>query len=740
MKKWTWKRYLACVLAMGMLFGMPASAIAEEVPGETLENVQDPEEEAEEETEEEQQEEERVSPLENVDIKKLSDGEINRLINEESANLTGDEIAALKNEQARRAELKKQEEREAAEEEAKAREAEKAEEKKDSESGDNKEAGETSDKDDKDNKTDDKDNKADDKDSSDETDKQEDTAPKTNSELIAMQNIEHAPRIIEDFRFWTVARVSAFAKEETPVRERASGDGRAVGTLKKDGLCYLLKEESENWYYVESGEVRGFVHKDALTLGEEAEKSLADAQELLAKKKQEEENDALTLADIAPLAEKLVEPGENAAYNWYRATIEKTIISKDYALAVKDGVAIREEKKEDARVIGELGRGGLCYIVADRDADWIYVESGDVRGFVAAADLKKDEKPFVLSDEDIEAFGASVTEINLTEEEAEALEAGLEAFRELREQMEQEKRERAGKPDIDALLEMELDPEDTLLHDAIAAAGEEQFATAKQKVVPEENAALYYTQTSPFPGVAGGKERASLLDFAKQFMGNRYIWGGTSLTTGADCSGFVQSIYAQYGYYLPRTSREQALYGTQIPVDEAEPGDLIFYAKGGAVYHVVIYAGDGRTIESKSARAGVVMDEVNRAAAVWATRVMEDKPLVYDDSSEITEKNVTPGQYGESLGKFKISFCCSCEKCAGEAGEDAVGTRLTQGRTVAVDPNVIPFGKRIVIGGHIYTTQDCGCDVKGNHIKIYVDDHEIAERLDDTYASVHMAK
>ena len=68
-----------------------------------------------------------------------------------------------------------------------------------------------------------------------------------------------------------------------------------------------------------------------------------------------------------------------------------------------------------------------------------------------------------------------------------------------------------------------------------------------------------------------------MLEYAKQFLGNPYVWGGTSLTKGADCSGFVQSIYAEFGYSIPRVAEDQAECATKIPVEDALPGDLIFY-------------------------------------------------------------------------------------------------------------------------------------------------------------------
>ncbi len=115
--------------------------------------------------------------------------------------------------------------------------------------------------------------------------------------------------------------------------------------------------------------------------------------------------------------------------------------------------------------------------------------------------------------------------------------------------------------------------------------------------------------------------RASIVNFALQFVGNPYVWGGTSLTNGADCSGFVQSIYASFGYDLPRVACDQAGYGTQIPISDAEPGDLIFYAKSGYVYHVSMYIGDGQVVQAYSTKAGIITSDIG-PNAVWATKIL----------------------------------------------------------------------------------------------------------------------
>ena len=101
-------------------------------------------------------------------------------------------------------------------------------------------------------------------------------------------------------------------------------------------------------------------------------------------------------------------------------------------------------------------------------------------------------------------------------------------------------------------------------------------------------------------GTAFGRQVA---DYALQFVGNPYVWGGTSLTDGADCSGFTQSVYRRFGINIPRTSAEQATFGKEIAYEDMEPGDLICYPG-----HVSMYIGGGRIVHARSAKAGIRVD------------------------------------------------------------------------------------------------------------------------------------
>ena len=102
------------------------------------------------------------------------------------------------------------------------------------------------------------------------------------------------------------------------------------------------------------------------------------------------------------------------------------------------------------------------------------------------------------------------------------------------------------------------------------------------------------------------KRRSDLVNFACQFVGNPYVWGGTSLTRGCDCSGFTQTIMNKYGVSLPRVSREQAKTGVKVSSENMKPGDLIFYAnRRGVVNHVGIYIGNGQVVNAASRRSGI---------------------------------------------------------------------------------------------------------------------------------------
>ena len=99
--------------------------------------------------------------------------------------------------------------------------------------------------------------------------------------------------------------------------------------------------------------------------------------------------------------------------------------------------------------------------------------------------------------------------------------------------------------------------------------------------------------------------RAQMVSFAKKYNGGRYVWGGTTLGNGVDCSGFTQAIYRNFGYSIPRVSRSQAESGKSISSSNARAGDLFFYGKGNYIDHVGMYIGNGQIIHASNAKSGI---------------------------------------------------------------------------------------------------------------------------------------
>lgn len=113
-----------------------------------------------------------------------------------------------------------------------------------------------------------------------------------------------------------------------------------------------------------------------------------------------------------------------------------------------------------------------------------------------------------------------------------------------------------------------------------------------------------------------------ICEYARQFVGNPYRWGGTSLTKGSDCSGFTMSVYANYGVSLPHSSRAQANCGTKISLSELQPGDLVFYG-GSSIHHVAMYIGNGQIVHAQSSDTGIVVSSMYYNTPTRAVRILE---------------------------------------------------------------------------------------------------------------------
>ena len=111
-----------------------------------------------------------------------------------------------------------------------------------------------------------------------------------------------------------------------------------------------------------------------------------------------------------------------------------------------------------------------------------------------------------------------------------------------------------------------------------------------------------------------------IADYAVQFVGNPYVYGGTSLTNGTDCSGFTMSVMANFGIGLARTAADQSYGGTSVAISDIMPGDLLFYSDGSGISHVALYIGGGQIVHAATESQGIIISNYNYDTPVCAAR------------------------------------------------------------------------------------------------------------------------
>ena len=243
---------------------------------------------------------------------------------------------------------------------------------------------------------------------------------------------------------------------------------------------------------------------------------------------------------------------------------------------------VRETPSQDGKLCGKLPKNAGCEVLGGENG-WYQIKSGDVKGYVLS--------DYILTGEDAKNLALQVA-TNMIKVTGDAL------------------RVRTGPSTDDSIM--------TLIGQGTTLEVVEDMGDWIKVSIDDEEGFVCADYVNVFLGLedamtlsearygAGISDvRADLVNYAVQFCGNPYVWGGESLTKGADCSGFVLKIFQKYGIYLPHSSRAQAGYGTRINASDAKPGDVFFYGKGNSISHVAIYIGNGQIVHASSRKTGI---------------------------------------------------------------------------------------------------------------------------------------
>ena len=252
-------------------------------------------------------------------------------------------------------------------------------------------------------------------------------------------------------------------------------------------------------------------------------------------------------------------------------------------MAVVEGnLNVRKEASTGSSIVGKMTNYAACEILGEENG-FYQITSGNVEGYVSKDYIVTGEEALKLAQQEVKEMATVTTEALRIREEASTESRTLAVVNKDDDFVVVEK--------LDGWIKIEVDD-----YEGFISA---DYAEVEMKLKTGN------TMKELTYGNGVSQTRVDLVNYALQFVGNRYVWGGESLTKGVDCSGFTMKIYQKYGIYLPHSSRAQPNHGTKISRDQIRPGDLIFYGNGKSINHVAIYIGNGQVVHASNARDGI---------------------------------------------------------------------------------------------------------------------------------------
>ena len=481
------------------------------------------------------------------------------------------------------------------------------------------------------------------------------------AEEIASKEYEKTVQsIVDSYANLGIAEVSGYLN----VRKTPESFGEVIGKLPKGGACEILDTSTDGWYKISSGGVTGYVSSQYVYTGDEAkklaaenvaERAVIDADKLNVRS--EPKADANVVEQVFKNERYDIKGQQDGWIQISSGYISADYVTVKYALdeatkqdmrqtvlSLYDNLGVSnvsnylnvrdnpDEKK--GKIIAKLPSNAGCDILDTSTSGWYKIRSGNITGYVKSEYIltgqqAKDKalqvaKLMAISNTD----GVNVRTEPNTNSSIYTQISNSERFLVADQQ--------------DGWVKIEIDDQDAYLssdyvdvkyglEEAIKYTPVVEVADTSSKN-DSKNSSKNNSgkKNSANDGAAGSKsgsvssKRAQIANYAVQFVGNRYVYGGTSLTNGTDCSGFTMSVMAKFGVSLPHNSGAQSGCGKSITSSQMRPGDLVFYSGSGGINHVALYIGNGQVCHASNARSGIKISTWNYRTPAKIVNVLGD--------------------------------------------------------------------------------------------------------------------
>lgn len=405
------------------------------------------------------------------------------------------------------------------------------------------------------------------------------------------------------------------------IRSEADENSEVVAKLYNDGSATLEETEEDGWYKIKSGNATGYVKAEYFATGEEA-KEIADkvaynvavvnAEALNVRATPSEESTVIDVASQSDELEVVDTSGEwttvalgNDVYGFIHpdyceyktyyptaVTLEEEAAAKAeadrQAAEASAAQAAEQPVEEDGSYAEDTSPADATYTDETPATDVAYTDETPATDTAYVDETPETDAPYTEAPE-TEAPYTEAPETEVPETDAPYTEAPETEV-----------------PETDAPY---TEAPETEAPETDAPYTEAPETDAPYTEAPETEA--------PASDSSVGQEIAN---YAVQFVGNPYVYGGTSLTNGADCSGFTQSVMANFGIYIARTAADQSYGGTSVSISDIQPGDLLFYSDGGGISHVALYIGGGQIVHAATESQGIIISSYNYDSPVCAAR------------------------------------------------------------------------------------------------------------------------